>query len=78
MLLHSCWLVTCTQGPGYPPYKDGLAGVQRLGAIHDKVTVTQVPGTDLDLQEQDGKSWFSHVSRSMNNTVSSRFVLMLT
>lgn len=41
--------VTCTQRPRDPAYKDGFAGIQRLRPVHDKVAVTQVPGTDLDL-----------------------------
>lgn len=54
-MFHSYLFVTCTKGPGHPSYKDGLAGIQRLGAVHDKVTVAQVPGTDLDLRKQQGK-----------------------
>lgn len=45
------YIVTCAKGPWYPSHKDGLAGIQRLGAVHDEVAVAQVPGTDLDLRK---------------------------
>lgn len=55
----------CTQGPWHPPNKDSLAGIQRLGAIHDKVTVAQVPGTDLDRFVFDGWTGYTQVEFSI-------------
>ena len=47
--------LTCPQRPGHAPHKDGLAGVQGLRAVHHKVTVTQVPGADLDLDRGNNR-----------------------
>ena len=41
---------TCSQRSGDSPNKNSLSGVQRLGAVQNKVAVGQVPRPDLDLK----------------------------
>ncbi len=43
-------LITCSEWSRYPSYKDGLPRIERLRPIHHKICVTQVPWSDLNLQ----------------------------
>ena len=43
---------TCSEGAWHSTNKDGLSGVQGLRSIHNKVRITQVPRSDLNLQEK--------------------------
>ena len=40
---------TCSEGARNTAHKDGLAGIERLRSIHHKVTVAQVPRSNLHL-----------------------------
>lgn len=42
--------LTCSQRTRDSAHKDGFAGIQRLRSVHDKITVAQVPGANLNLQ----------------------------
>lgn len=51
----STYTHTCTQGSRNTSYKNCFSWIQWLRAVHYKVTVIEVPGSDLDLSKKKPK-----------------------